>query len=237
MKFTTSKNIGIEYDYQTGKPLLVFIHGLAQNKQVWKEVITKLDDTYGVLSFDVRGHGGSDDAHSYSINEMADDLHELLQELQETEPILIGHSMGAMIAQAYASKHPVKKLMLVDSAARAPDVTSSKEFLKRITHLAKSSPKSFATIHYLNDLHPQAAIKCVQAIQAFDIREDINKKTPTYIIIGEHDALTPLRYAQELHTLLTNSTLHIIKNAGHNTPLTHSKELHDHLKKFLESST
>jgi pimeloyl-ACP methyl ester carboxylesterase len=76
-----------------------------------------------MIAYDLRGRGDSDKPEEgYSIPLHAEDLSELIDELGLERPILVGHSLGAMIALYFAAHYPDKlsKLVLVDAGAPLP---------------------------------------------------------------------------------------------------------------------
>lgn len=109
---------------------VVFLHGFCLDRNAWRNQSSRLDRRYGddirVIGFDYRGHGQSSAApmSTYTINHCAHDLAEILDALHVTGPlVLVGHSMGGMIALTYlglsAAKRPVdpSALILVATAA------------------------------------------------------------------------------------------------------------------------
>jgi poly(3-hydroxyalkanoate) synthetase len=62
----------------------------------------------------------------------------------------------------------------------------------------------------------------------------LNKiKVPVLVLVGEEDKITPPEAARFMHESIQDSTLHIIKHAGHLSNLENPKEFNDHLKKFF----
>lgn len=94
----------------------IILHGLFGYSDNWQTHAKKLSEYYRVILVDQRNHGHSpwSDAFSYEI--MADDLAELVDDLQLSSFILMGHSMGGKTAMHYVQKYPskVEKLLIVD---------------------------------------------------------------------------------------------------------------------------
>ncbi|ABP96261.1 MULTISPECIES: alpha/beta fold hydrolase [Metallosphaera] len=104
-----------------GKPL-VMIHHLAGATQSWELVVNDLASKFWVITYDLRGHGKSSVPPSrYTISDHAQDLKALLEYLGVKDPIVVGHSIGSLIAIEYALKNPVSKLVLMGALYRAPD--------------------------------------------------------------------------------------------------------------------
>lgn len=97
-----------------GAPVVVLIHGLGMNQGYWQPQIAEFAQDYQVVVYDILGHGESpmpDD--DVAMEDMVDQLHGLLHELDVAEAHVIGHSMGALIATGFALAHPDQTLSLV----------------------------------------------------------------------------------------------------------------------------
>jgi pimeloyl-ACP methyl ester carboxylesterase len=98
-----------------GAPLVI-LHGLFGSSDNWQSQAKKLAEFYTVYSVDLRNHGHSfwSPAHTYDL--MAEDVHNLIEDLNLKKIILLGHSMGAKVAMTLAQQHPslLEKLILVD---------------------------------------------------------------------------------------------------------------------------
>ena len=113
------------YAYTGGKPFdaalptAVFIHGAQNDHSVWiLQTRYFAHHGFSVLALDLPGHGRSGGSPLASVEEMADWLNALLDEAGVTKAILIGHSMGSLIALEAASRSPsrVRGVALVGTA-------------------------------------------------------------------------------------------------------------------------
>ncbi|MET9487003.1 alpha/beta hydrolase [Nocardia sp. NPDC006630] len=119
-------------------PQLVFINGAGATQVAWKAVIADLPG-YESITFDLRGHGKASTASTYKVADFLSDVEAVLAEVQADRPILIGWSLGADLALAYAAAHPgaVAGLVLVDGAVpiQQPLVTDAKAMRASVTSL------------------------------------------------------------------------------------------------------
>jgi pimeloyl-ACP methyl ester carboxylesterase len=107
---------------EQGPPILC-LHGLTSNAFAFQSFADELSTDHRVIAYDLRGRGDSDKPEDgYSVPIHADDLSELIDELGLTRPIIIGHSLGALIALYFAAHYPHKlsKLILLDAGAALP---------------------------------------------------------------------------------------------------------------------
>jgi len=121
----------VRVDYQiTGEGAAVFLtHGVGARRQVWDGIIARLAPHFRCISYDLRGHGGSDGATApLGLDEFAADLEALRAELGIEQAHFIGHSLGGMIVPTYARAHPqrIKSLGLICTAAfRSPEAKAN----------------------------------------------------------------------------------------------------------------
>lgn len=120
----TVRNLSLHY-VQWGKQgtPLVCAHGLTANASGFQLLADELASDHRVFAYDLRGRGDSDKPeHGYSVPIHAADLAELIAKLELSRPVLIGHSLGALIALYFAAQYPelLSKLVLIDAGAPLP---------------------------------------------------------------------------------------------------------------------
>jgi esterase len=106
-----------------GAPTVVLLHGGSAHAHWWDLFAGSIADTYRVLALDLRGHGDSEhpDPPAYRISDYTRDLAAFVDRIIDQDQIdLIGHSLGGIIATAYAGVVPqrLNSLAIVDSQAR-----------------------------------------------------------------------------------------------------------------------
>lgn len=92
----------------TGRgPDLVLLHGYSDNGRCWTPVAQALEADYDIVMIDARGHGLSEaPEEGYGAEAMADDVKGVCDALALADPILMGHSMGAITAMVAAGRYP-----------------------------------------------------------------------------------------------------------------------------------
>lgn len=104
-------------------PALVLVHGVGLNASVWAPQLEAFGGDYRVLAYDTLGHGDSVlPAASSDLTDYVDQLHGLLGALRVDRALLLGHSMGALIATAFAIEYPrrVEALVAANPVYRRP---------------------------------------------------------------------------------------------------------------------
>jgi pimeloyl-ACP methyl ester carboxylesterase len=90
-----------------GKPQLLLLHGLTDAAVCWTPVIEALAGDYDIFAPDARGHGQTDaPERGYSALDHAGDAVAFIHALGLDQPIILGHSMGGMVATVVAGQHP-----------------------------------------------------------------------------------------------------------------------------------
>ena len=102
-------------------PVIVLSHALGCDLHMWDEVSALLEDRYTVVRYDQRGHGRSPaSAADFGMQDLAQDAADLIARLGRGPVHFAGVSMGGMVAQALAARHPgvVRSIAIANSAAR-----------------------------------------------------------------------------------------------------------------------
>ena len=106
--FVTVNGINLHY-YRTGgdKPPLVLAHGITDDGMCWSPVAEVFAKDFDVIMVDARGHGKSDAPEDgYTLHNLGAELAGVVQALGLNQPILLGHSMGAITALVAAGLYP-----------------------------------------------------------------------------------------------------------------------------------
>lgn len=118
------RNLAVTMDGQ-GENTVVFLHGLTGHQHNFYHLVELLKADFKTVTVDLAGRGESDPAETSSVTQHAKDVQVLLEKLGISEPILIGHSMGAFITSIIASEHPhVKGAVYLDGACKVDPILS-----------------------------------------------------------------------------------------------------------------
>jgi pimeloyl-ACP methyl ester carboxylesterase len=123
VKLTTADGRKLTYRKLGHGPVLICHPGGPGYSSTYFSDLAGLWERYTLVMINPRGTGGSDrpsDSRAYQIEDYVSDVEELRQHLGLERVLLLGHSHGGVVAQAYAAKHPgrVRRLVLASTLAR-----------------------------------------------------------------------------------------------------------------------
>ena len=99
---------------------MVLLHALGETADDWAVVADHFAATYRVVAIDLRGHGRSDRPGEYQFDRMRDDVIGVMDELELEDVVLVGHSLGGVIAYLVAEAQPERITRLVVEDACPP---------------------------------------------------------------------------------------------------------------------
>ena len=220
------------------KPALVFCNSLGSDLRTWDSVVPYFVSNYKIVRYDKRGHGLSDaPAPPYSLDDLAQDLIGLLDNLEIKGAVVCGLSGGRSYCPAFAVSHPerVHALVLCDTAMRIGSVASWEERIATVRESGLTSwvnpsierwfSPAFRERHdadvcgYANMLlrmSVQGYIGTCYALRDADLTplaSTINK--PTLVLCGDQDIATPPALGQELARSIPGARFCLIRDAAH----------------------
>jgi pimeloyl-ACP methyl ester carboxylesterase len=231
-----------------GRETLLFLHGWRSNKEVWSHVINRLDGVgFDIFAINLPGFGASQaPTDVFDVSNYAEIVASFIKKLGLSNVVIIGHSFGGRIAIKLASTHPqlINKIVLVDSAGF---VTA--QITKKIVSLGAKIIKPFFKPEFMQPLRkkiyrtigaedyvatPNLQKTFVQ-ITSEDLSADMGKIIcPTLIIFGQNDKDTSVGFGKKMNSLIPNSKLLIISNAGHFSFLDDTEEFVKILTEFIK---
>jgi 3-oxoadipate enol-lactonase len=238
---------------------LVFINALGTDLRIWDGLISSFAESYALVRYDKRGHGLSDSPPApYTLRDHSDDLVGLLDHLHIEQAILVGVSVGGMIALDFASMHPerVKALVLCDTAAKIGTEAMWNERIATlqqhgIGHLANSiiarwfaasfQQQNPAAYHgYRNMLTHMPSDGYIGTCAA--LRDaDLTAQTPiiqakSLVLCGAEDVSTPPDLVQGLANTLPDQRFRLIEGAGHLPCIEQPQLVADIIGQFLKEN-
>ncbi|HIL03738.1 MAG TPA: alpha/beta fold hydrolase [Candidatus Thioglobus autotrophicus] len=189
-------------------PDLILLHGWGFNSELFNELIDQYKNQYRITKIDLPGHGRSDNVNG-GINEWCDAIIKILPE----NPMLLGWSLGGLLAIKIATKITISQLILVASTPNfvktndwpyGIDENNFRQFsdalelnlskgLKRFVSLQTQDKTQLKTLNQSIDKFPastQALNQGLDILLATDLINEFKQlNIPTKVILGDHDTL------------------------------------------------
>jgi 3-oxoadipate enol-lactonase len=255
------------YESHGDGPPLVLVMGIGYDSSLWKLAqVPALAKRFRVIIFDNRDVGRSSKAHGrYTIADMADDVVGLLDGLDIARAHVLGLSMGGLIAQQVALRHPtrVDRLVLAGCGAAparvAFDPIGAWAWLKRndptgetfaceqfvwlfSTAFRRNRAAVESTIAMLSSnphpVEPDAYQRQADAYLAYDALDQLGDiRAPTLMIVGEQDLLTPPWICEEVTRGIRGARFEVIEGDGasHLAAVERADDFNALVIRFLES--
>ncbi|EJL82598.1 3-oxoadipate enol-lactonase [Herbaspirillum sp. CF444] len=219
---------------------IVLSHAIGCDLMMWDALANQLSADCKVIAYDHRGHGSSEKADGlYNMADLADDAARMLRDLDTGPVIWVGLSMGGMVGQELALRHPslVRALVLANTTSSYPEV-ARQAWQQRIATVREQGIEAIADTvmgRYFHDrfraenaatvtrfrerlTSTDAAgyVGCCNAVGTVDTTARLGEiNAPTLVIAGELDQGTPLSMSETLVKGIAGAKLAMIKDASH----------------------
>lgn len=227
----------IEQGDRDGLPV-IFIHGITDSHRSYEPILAALPTKFHAFALTMRGHGdASKHAEDYSPEAMAGDVALFLDAHKINQAVIVGHSMGSVVARAFAHANPKRVLGLVLIGAFAsphgnPAVhelggviagfgeTIPYEFARefQVSTLAQPVPDDYLAM-VINETQKTPANVFRAAFHGLVERDRTftgsGGQFPALIMWGDQDAFCPRADQDVLSSAFKNSRLLIYPGAGH----------------------
>lgn len=221
-------------------PPLIFLHGVGGDHGAWRPQLLHFGDRYRCIAWDMPGYGASP-AGDMTFPALADALRRLLDALALPKVHLIGQSLGGMIAQEFAAKHPERLFSLVlvatspafggadkswqqkfvddrigalERGATMPQL--ARDNIRRIVGPAADPAGVEVAVACTANIPVEAYKQAIRMIVGFDRRDALpNIKVPTLAIAGAVDTVAPAPMMEKMAGRIPGARFLSVPGAGH----------------------
>lgn len=249
-----------------GTQVMMFGHGFGCSQEMWQYIVPAFEKDYRIILFDYVGSGNSD-VHFYtserysSLQGYAQDVLNIVEELQLEQVIFVGHSVSGMIGMLAAIAQPQrfsKLIMVGPSPCYINDGDYQGGFEKSdIDELLMMMEMNFTgwasylapvAMHEENKHHaaaleesfvstdPRIAREFAEVTFFADYRHRLHElQTPTLLLQCAEDSIVPLSVGTYLHEHIKNSELQVMEAKGHYPHLSHPAETIEKIKAYIKN--
>jgi 3-oxoadipate enol-lactonase len=240
---------GIElyYEVHGNGPTIVFAHGAGGNHLSWWQQVPVLAHQYRCITFDHRGFGQSPDVPDGPGSQVfVEDLKQLLDLLKIDRVSLVAQSMGGRTCLGFTLAYPdrVQALVMADTTGGFGDIRMAQLRAEGEAALAGPNPPPrtyaqpfpreqpaqaflYEQIRALNPPRREVSVPGPTAEQVRTLR------TPTLLIVGEHDVIVPPSIMKMFQTYIPHARLAEVADAGHSVYFEKPQEFNRLLLEFL----
>lgn len=222
-----------------GMPV-VFSHALGLDLHMWDGLAQALALEHPVMRYDHRGHGGSGcGPGAFTLDDLVDDAARLIREWGRGPVAFVGLSMGGMVGQGLAIRHPdcVSRLLLANTTAVYPAAAQPAwaariqavrdggmsavldQVVQRYVHEAfrTAQPEQVQALRAtLARQDPQAYAQACQAVAAVNWLDQLHHiNCPTHVVAGALDAGATPAMAQAIAERIQGARLTVLEHASH----------------------
>jgi len=241
-----------------GTPVMLS-HALGVDLHMWDGFAAALAGRHAVLRYDHRGHGGSAvPVGPYTQDDLADDAARLIREWGRGPVVFVGLSLGGMVAQGLALRHPelVRGVVVANSTAQYPQAARD-AWAQRIaaieqgglaavvegtlerwfTPAFRAAQPAFVdrTRQTILRSDPAGYIACGRAVAAVDWLERLPQvRCPALVIAGAHDAGAPPAMSEAIASRIPGAQL-VTLDAAHLSLAEQPQAFEQAIRTFIES--
>jgi len=239
---------------------VVLAHALGTDLTMWDALAEDLAPDYRVVRYDQRGHGGSAaPAGPYTMDQLIDDAVRLVNEAASGPVVWVGLSMGGMVGQGLAARHPqlVRGLVIANSTSYYPpeaqetwrqriaivesqgipgviDAVMGRYFTDAFRANFPDEAGRIRAVVERTDAGGYAA--CCAAISQLDLRTELPKlRCPVLVIAGRADQGTPVAMAEQIVAQVKDANLHVIADASHLSAIEQPEAFAGQIRAFLRT--
>lgn len=250
--------IDVDYSVTGTGPPIIFVHGIGARRSGWDDIVRRLKDDFTCITYDLRGHGLSPvPPVPYSLDELVEDLEALRARLGIEKAHIVGHSLGGMIAPAYARTHPDRVMTLGllstaagrsrQDAARVKGVIAAMEergipdILDTLVDrwftdefIAKNPDQVQARLDEVLETPPEVFLAVFRVYASTEMGPWLHRiEAPCLVLTGALDTGCSPRLNRFIHDRLPTSELVILEGLKHAILREAPGEVADHIRRFI----
>ena len=256
----TSEVLDCHYSIIGSGPAIFLIHGIGAAEDAWRFIVPKLSKNFTVITYDLRGHGKSQVINkNFGLEDLVLDLEKVREKTNIDKGHFIGHSLGGMIAPAYAKKYPDKVLsvgMLSTVAGRSQEDSKKvwsvieemeekgiEKTLEKLTtrwftdeFIANNYELVTRRLKQVVDTDPEVFLNVFRIYAKTEMISWLKELTkPCLLMTGESDGGCTPEHNKKMANEIKNSKLVILPKLKHSFLIEGPNQITDNLINFIKN--
>jgi pimeloyl-ACP methyl ester carboxylesterase len=255
-----TKSIRCSYSVDGKGPALALVHGVGARGQMWERVVEIMKPHFTCITYDLRGHGNSPKLEGpITLDDLVADLEALREDVGIERLSVFGHSLGGMVAPAYARAFPGRTSsvgLLSTAAFRTQDDSARVRGIaaniraQGVEKLVDGFVSRWFTEAFLRN-HPEIVEARKKQVLATDpaVFADVFRlyaetemapwlhevNAPALVLTGEHDVNCSPRLNEQMAAALPNAKLVVLDNLKHGLVVEAPERIARAMQSFLVS--
>tara|TARA_B100000965_G_scaffold65319_1_gene51091 strand:+ start:127 stop:900 length:774 start_codon:yes stop_codon:yes gene_type:complete len=254
-----SNPIDCDYSIQGSGPALFLTHGIGAAKNAWRFMTPELSKYFTVITYDLRGHGNSPVTNkNFTLDDLVLDLEKIREKTKIDKGHFMGHSLGGMIAPAYAKKFPNRVLsvgLLSTVAGRSEgdrnsvlkiisemEISGIERTLQKLTtrwftdeFISKNPDLVKNRLKQVIDTDPDVFLNVFKIYANTEMISWLkNLSAPCLLMTGENDAGCSPQHNKIMANEINNSKLVILKKYKHSFLIEAPQEVSKNIIEFIK---
>jgi 3-oxoadipate enol-lactonase len=239
---------------------IVLSHALGCDHSMWDGLANQLAAEHRVIVYDHRGHGDSDAPPGpYTMAQLADDALRVLDDAGANSVVWIGLSMGGMVGQELALRHParVQALVIANSTGAYPEAALPmwQQRIDAVTQGGMPAIVDMVLARYFSDdfrvrnastvarfarrlraTDAAGYLACSHAVRGVDTLPRLSQlRLPALVIAGERDEATPVALSQAIAERLPGAQLVVLPGAAHISVIEQPEAFAQAVREFIDA--
>ncbi len=253
--------LNYQYFKSDKKETLILLHGFCENISVFNHQIAALQTSYNLLCIDLPGFGLSNVIKDVTIPKMSDEVKLIIDYLEISDCVLLGHSMGGYVTLAFVKKYSqlLKGFGLIHSTAAKDNFERLAKRKQLINFIKKNGTEKFVKtffpdlffdkelnkkqienlIEHANSIDLKGIIEAIKAMmmreETFDVLE--TTQLPVFFAIGKHDSIITENDMFGQAALCNQSEICYLENSNHLGMIEEQNILNNAIIKFVNRIT
>ena len=219
-RYATLTQGDVWYEEQGDGEPLVLIHGGAVDSRFFVHNIGPLAERFRVIAIDLWGHGRTADREGpFTLESFATDVAELIEQVADGPAHVVGHSIGAEVALAVATRHPdlVRKLVNISGGLNQPsDITPVLD--EQIDGAVAFLGATYGEVSPDGEAHFPVVVRKDFELSASGpafTADDVARITARTLVMAADDDLLPIERFADLYRAIPDAELSIVPGTSH----------------------